>query len=50
MQYNISKNNLRKHKKTYKYSYRHRNKNKPIIRTKLNQEYQFYNKVYDYPK
>ena len=39
MQYNISKNNLRKHKKTYKYSYRHRhrNKNKPIIRTKLNQ-------------
>ena len=40
MQYNISKNNLRKHKKTYKYSYRHRhrNKNKTIIRTKFSKK------------
>jgi hypothetical protein len=46
MPYNISKKNLRKHKKTYKYSYRHshshshihRHKSKPIIRTKFSKK------------
>ena len=42
MPYNISKKNLRNHKKTYRYSYRHshshRHKSKPIIRTKISKK------------